>query len=183
MFHDKSITLQSACPAQVGLFAEWEPMFRIVSLIAALSVFWILMSGFFTPFLLAAGFGSALCVAWLAHRMDVIDHEGHPIHLTWSAVTYWPWLVREILKSALDVARIILDPKLPVSPTVVRFSPRQKTVVGLVTHANSITLTPGTLSIEVGYDQFTVHALTREGAAATAVSEMDRRVERFEGSA
>ena len=93
------------------------------------------------------------------------------------------WDVREILKSALDVARIILDPKLPVSPTVVRFSPRQKTVVGLVTHANSITLTPGTLSIEVGYDQFTVHALTREGAAATAVSEMDRRVERFEGSA
>jgi len=141
------------------------------------------MSGFFTPFLLVAGFGSALCVTWLAYRMDVVDRESHPFHLTWAAVSYWPWLIKEILKSALDVARIILDPRLPASPTVVRFAPRQKTVVGLVTHANSITLTPGTLSVEVGHDGFTVHALTREGAAAAASSEMDRRVERFEGSA
>ena len=141
------------------------------------------MSGFFTPFLLAAGFGSALCVTWLAYRMDVVDRESHPFHLTWAAVSYWPWLIKEILKSALDVARIILDPRLPASPTVVRFAPRQKTVVGLVTHANSITLTPGTLSVEVGHDGFTVHALSLEGAAAAASSEMDRRVERFEGSA
>ena len=133
--------------------------------------------------LLAAGLGSALFVAWLAHRMEVVDREGHPFHLSWSAVTYWPWLAGEIMKSAIDVARIILDPRLPVSPTVVRFAPRQKTVVGLVTHANSITLTPGTLSVEVRPDGFTVHALTAEGAAATAVSEIDRRVERFEGGA
>ena len=157
-------------------------MFRIVSLVAALCVFWILMSGFFTPFLLAMGFASALFVAWLAHRMNLIDREGHPFHLTWSAAMYWPWLIREILKSAVEVSRIILDPRLPVSPTVVRFKPRQKTVVGLVTHANSITLTPGTLSIEVGPERFMVHALTQAGAAATVDSEMDRRVERFEGS-
>ena len=158
-------------------------MIRLASLLAALYLFWILMSGIFTPFLLAAGLGSALFIAWLAHRMDLIDREGHPVHLTWSAVTYWPWLIKEILKSAVDVSRIILDPRLPVSPTVVRFKPRQKTVVGLVTHANSITLTPGTLSVEVGPDGFTVHALTKEGAAAAAAGEMDRRVERFEGSA
>jgi len=160
-----------------------DRMLRLFALVAALYAFWILMSGFFTPFLLASGFGAALFVAWLAHRMEVVDREGHPFHLTWAAVTYWPWLVKEIFKSALDVSRIILDPKLPASPTVVRFKPRQKTVVGLVTHANSITLTPGTLSIEVGPEQFTVHALTAEGAAATAVSDMDRRVERFEGGA
>ena len=158
-------------------------MFRIVSLVAALCGFWILMSGYFTPFLLAAGFASALFVAWLARRMDLVDHEGPPFHLTWSALTYWPWLIWEILKSAVDVARIILDPRLPASPTVARFKPRQKTVVGLVTHANSITLTPGTLSIEVAPEGFMVHALTQAGAAATVDSEMDRRVERFEGSA
>ena len=158
-------------------------MLRIATLSAALYVFWILMSGFFTPFLLAAGVASALFVAWLAHRMDLIDREGHPFHLTWSALTYWPWLIKEILKSAIDVARIILDPKLPVSPTVVRFMPRQKTVVGLVTHANSITLTPGTLSVTVGQEEFMVHGLTRESASASVDSEMDRRVERFEGSA
>ena len=158
-------------------------MLRLASLLAALYLFWILMSGIFTPFLLAAGLGSVLFVAWLAHRMDLIDREGHPVHLTWSAVTYWPWLVKEILKSAVDVSRIILDPRLPVSPTVVRFKPRQKTVVGLVTHANSITLTPGTLSVKVGQDEFMVHGLTRESASAAVDSDMDRRVARFEGSA
>jgi len=156
---------------------------HLASLLAALYLFWILMSGYFTPFLLAAGFGSALAVAWLGRRMDLIDREGHPYHLSWAAAAYVPWLIREILKSAIDVSRIILDPRLPVSPTVVRFRPRQKTVVGLVTHANSITLTPGTLSIEVGADQFMVHGLTQAAAAAAVDSEMDRRVERFEGGA
>ena len=145
--------------------------------------FWILMSGFFTPFLLGAGAASSLAVAWLAHRMDVADREGHPVHLGWSAVTYWPWLLREILKSALDVSKVILDPRLPATPTVVRFRPRQRTVVGLVTHANSITLTPGTLSVEVGPQRFVVHGLTRDSASAAVDSEMDRRVERFEGGA
>ena len=143
--------------------------------------FWILLSGYFTPFLLGAGAAVSLAVVWFAHRMEVADREGHPAHLGLSALGYWPWLVKEILKSALDVSKVILDPRLPASPTVVRFKPRQKSSVGLVTHANSITLTPGTLSIEVGPDQFVVHGLTRESAGAAVDSEMDRRVERFEG--
>jgi multicomponent Na+:H+ antiporter subunit E len=85
------------------------------------------------------------------------------------------------MKSALDVSQVILDPRLPASPTVVEFKPRQKTVVGLVTHANSITLTPGTLSVKVGPDRFVVHGLTRASAGAAVDSDMDRRVERFEG--
>jgi multicomponent Na+:H+ antiporter subunit E len=143
--------------------------------------FWILMSGFFTPFLLGAGAAAAAAVVWFARRMDVADREGHQVHLGWSALGYWPWLAKEILKSALDVSKVILDPRLPASPTVVRFKPRQKTVVGLVTHANSITLTPGTLSVDVGEDQFVVHGLTRESAQAAVDSDMDQRVERFEG--
>lgn len=156
-------------------------MSRRLSLFALFYAFWILMSGYFTPFLLGAGAASAAAVVWFAHRMDVADREGHPVHLGWSALGYWPWLVKEILKSAIDVSKVILDPRLPASPTVVRFKPRQKTVVGLVTHANSITLTPGTLSVEVGLDRFVVHGLTRASANAAVDSEMDRRVERFEG--
>jgi multicomponent Na+:H+ antiporter subunit E len=156
-------------------------MLHAASLFLLFYAFWILMSGYFTPFLLGAGAGVSAAVVWFAHRMEVADREGHPVHLGPSAVTYWPWLVKEILKSALDVSRVILDPKLPATPTVVRFRPRQKTVVGLVTHANSITLTPGTLSVEVGPEQFVVHGLTRAGAEGCIDSEMDRRVERFEG--
>lgn len=158
-------------------------MSRLVSLFAALYVFWILMSGYFTPFLLAAGLGSSLAVLWIAHRMEVVDREGHPAHLTPAALGYWAWLLKEIAKSALQVSRIILDPKLPVSPTLVRFRPSQETTVGIVTHANSITLTPGTITIEADFREFLVHAVTREGAAGVVDSEMDRRVRRFEGNA
>ncbi|MDH4093597.1 MAG: Na+/H+ antiporter subunit E [Betaproteobacteria bacterium] len=143
--------------------------------------FWILMSGYFTPFLLGAGAAVSAAVVWFVRRMEVADREGHPVHLGWSALGYWPWLVKEILKSAIDVSKVILDPRLPASPTVVRFRPSQKTVVGLVTHANSITLTPGTLSVEVSPERFVVHGLTRASAQGAVDSEMDRRVARFEG--
>ncbi|MCX7962269.1 MAG: Na+/H+ antiporter subunit E [Burkholderiales bacterium] len=156
-------------------------MLRLASLAAALYAFWILMSGYLEPFLLGAGLACALAVTWLARRMEIADPEGHPAHLTPAAFGYWPWLVLEILRSGLAVCRIIVDPRLPVSPTLVRFRPSQKTAVGLATHANSITLTPGTLTVAADHDEFLVHGLTRETARATVASEMDRRVRRFEG--
>lgn len=154
---------------------------RVAALVATLYLFWLVLSGIYTPFLLAAGLGASLAVAAVAWRMEVADDEGHPIQLTLGALLYWPWLAKEILKSGWQVARIILDPRLPVSPTLTRFKPSQRSTVGLVTHANSITLTPGTITVEAEHDGFLVHALTREGAEGLAGSEMDRRVRRLEG--
>jgi multicomponent Na+:H+ antiporter subunit E len=154
---------------------------RLVSTFLVLFAFWLLLSGFFTAFLMLAGIGSSLAVVLFARRMDVVDHEGHPIDLAPRAlVVYWPWLVKEIVKSACTVARIILSPTLPISPTLVRVRATQRTDVGRTTFANSITLTPGTISVEVGEDEFLVHALTREGATELAAGEMDRRVTEFE---
>jgi multicomponent Na+:H+ antiporter subunit E len=143
--------------------------------------FWLLLSGYFTPFLVLAGIGCSAAVAGFAHRMDVTDREGLPIYLWRTPFLYWPWLVKEIAKSAWLVTRIILHPRLPVSPTVVRFRPSQRTPVGLVTHANSITLTPGTLTIEASADEFVVHGVVRETAEGALDSEMDRRIARLEG--
>lgn len=157
-------------------------MARSSTALIALFLFWLLLSGLFTPFFLAAGAGSALAVMLLARRMDVIDHEGFPIHLGWRALfSYWPWLAKEIVKSAWDVSKRILDPRLPISPTLVEFVPLQQTDIGLVIHANSITLTPGTIAIEVEPGRFLVHALTRQGAAGLAGSAMDRRCAALEG--
>lgn len=157
-------------------------MRKAASLVLFLFAFWLLMSGIYEPFLIGSGLLSAVLVTWLALRMDMVDAEGHPVQLGLGVFTYWPWLFKEIAVSGWTVTRIILDPRLPISPTLVRFKPRQRTAVGLVTHANSITLTPGTISIGVHQDEFLVHALTREGAKSVTDSEMDRRVERFEGS-
>lgn len=156
-------------------------MLHFASLSIVLYVFWMLLSGYFEPFLLTAGAGSAIVVVLLARRMNILDREGHPIQMIASVVLYWPWLLKEIAKCAWDVSKIILDPGLPISPVLVRFKPTQKTQVGLVTHANSITLTPGTITVEASADEFLVHALTRAGGAGVIDSEMDRRVSGVEG--
>jgi len=158
---------------------------RLASAWFALFVFWLLLSGFFTPYFIIVGAGCAAATLWLAHRMALIDSEGHPVQLSLRAsLWYWPWLVKEIVKSAWDVSRVILHPRLPISPTVVRFTPSQESDLTLVIHANSITLTPGTICVEARGDEFLVHALTAAGAAGVgAASDMDRRVCRLEGRA
>lgn len=157
-------------------------MLLSIGAFVALLVFWLLLSGHFTAFLILAGVGSALAVVLFARRMEVVDREGFPITLWRAVIWYWPWLAKEIVKSAWDVSKAILHPKLPISPTLVRFKPSQRSVVGLVTHANSITLTPGTITIEAKDGEFLVHALFRSGAEAVVDSEMDRRISILEGT-
>lgn len=154
-----------------------------VSLTACLFAFWLLLSGYFEAFLIAAGIGSSVAVTLFAWRMKVLDRESHPIHLVPRAFAYWPWLGKEIIKSAWNVSKIILDPKLPISPTLVRFKPSQRTTVGLVIHANSITLTPGTINVAAEEGEFLVHGLTKGAAEGCIDSDMDRRVSRLEGRA
>ncbi len=151
-------------------------MFHSASLFVILYVFWLLLSGFFTPFLLAAGAGSALAVVWFARRIDLVDDKRHPIRLGATIFLYWPWLLKEVVKSAWDVSKIILHPRLPISPTLIRFKPSQASDIGLVIHASSITLTPGTITVEARSNEFLVHGLTRAGALAAVDSEMNDRV-------
>jgi multicomponent Na+:H+ antiporter subunit E len=146
----------------------------------ALLAFWLLLSGQFTVFLMLAGVASAACVVWIAVRMEVADREGVPVDFWRIVFSYWPWLTWEIVKAAWDVTKVIVHPRLPISPTLVRFRPSQRSAVGLVTHANSITLTPGTITVAASATEFLVHGLTKAGAEASVGSEMDRRVARLE---
>lgn len=155
-------------------------MLRGVVAFCALLAFWLLLSGHYTVFMVAAGIGSSLAVLWVGRRMEVVDGEGVPIDLWRVVFTYWPWLAWQIVKSAWDVAKIVVHPRLPISPTLVRFRPLQRSVVGLVTHANSITLTPGTITIEATAGEFLVHGLTRAAANGAVDSEMDHRLHRLE---
>src|SRR5689334_22875355 len=118
---------------------------RIVSLAVLLFVFWLLLSGHYTPWLVGAGALASLAVAAIAVRAGYVDEEGHPLEWLLRALRYWPWLVVEIAKSAWSVSRVILDPRLPVAPRFLTVKTSQKTAVGLAVYANSITLTPGTI--------------------------------------
>ena len=156
-------------------------MFRKLGLAITLFIFWLLLSGIYQPLIITFGIASSLLVAWIAHRMDVIDHEGFPIHLGAKAVSYWPWLIWEIIKANIDVAAIIIKPKLPITPTMFNSPASQKTEVGQVTYANSITLTPGTISVGVADGIVEVHALTSQSADDVITGRMDQRVSQMEG--
>ena len=158
-------------------------MLRAVASVIVLFAFWVVLSGYYTPFLLGAGVASAVAVVWFARRMNVVDQESLPAHLAHRALWYWPWLMGEIAKSAWDVTKLIVHPRLPIEPSLVRFRPSQRTHVGLCSHANSITLTPGTITVDVSADEILVHALTAAGAEGVLSGAMDRQVSRFEGPA
>ena len=156
-------------------------MARSIGLGIALFGLWLLLSGIYTPLLIILGIGSSALVAWIAHRMNVADHEGFPIHFTWKAITYWPWLFWEIIKANIAVSRVILKKEISIQPTLLRIPANQKSELGQVTYANSITLTPGTVSIAVGEGMIDVHALTQEAADDLKTGRMNERACRLEG--
>ncbi len=115
--------------------------------------------------------------------MDVLDHEGHPIHLSTRFVGYWVWLIVEIVKANIDVAKRIWSPSLPISPAMFLLNAGQTGELGQVIYANSITLTPGTVTVRLDESQLLVHAIAAEMGEDLATGEMDRRVTRLEESA
>ena len=155
-------------------------MLRAFGLGASLVVFWLLLSGHYTPMLISFGVGSSALVVYLAMRMDVVDHEGVPLQLGGRFWLYLPWLMKEIFVSNVAVAKIILHPKLPISPITVVFHGSQKTDIGRFIYANSITLTPGTITTGCDGQDFAIHALTSADVDGRAEDEMDRRVTRVE---
>jgi len=133
-----------------------------VSLTLTLFILWLLLSGHYNVLLISLGLISSLLTVVLALRMDVIDHESHPLHLRRQLPRFWIFLSRDVVLANLDVARRILTPGKSFSPQLRQLPLPQKTAVGQVIYANSITLTPGTVTVQLNTDSIRVHALSRE---------------------
>lgn len=155
---------------------------NILTMALMLAAIWLLLSGLYKPMVLALGALSVLLCLLLSHRMHMIDAEGHPVWAIFHYVPYWPWLSIEIVKSSFGVARRVLAPSMPISPTVFEIKAGQRTTIGRVVLANSITLTPGTVTLEVDGDRIVVHALSEDAVADLLRGDMDRRVTRAENS-
>src|SRR5690606_33945622 len=97
---------------------------------------WLLLSGHFDPLLLSFGILSIALTLFLSHRMNVLDSEGHPLHITHRIIAYLPWLTWEVIKASFDVGRRVIAPKPPISPLLFRTPSTQKTDVGQVLFAN-----------------------------------------------
>ena len=154
---------------------------RDVLLAVTLLGTWLLLSGVYEP--LTIGFGVASCIAIVILNRRLRPGGANEASLsTWPRiVAYSPWIMWEIVKANIDVAKIVLDPKLPISPRLVRVEGTQKSDLGRAIYANSITLTPGTITLDVRGSSFLVHALTAEAAAGVETGDMDRKVTALEG--
>ena len=155
-------------------------MRHTISLFLTLAAFWLLNSGHYTLLILSLGLISIALVLYIAHRMDMVDHESQPLHLTLRLPAYHLWLVKEVILSNISVVKHIWLGNESISPTLATIKASQKTDMGKVIYANSITLTPGTVAVDLAGDQIMVHALLREDIEALEAGEMDRRVSELE---
>jgi len=145
-------------------------------LLVSLAAAWLLWSGLYKPLLLLLGTASCLLTFWLVRRMGYFDDELFALRVSWRLLRYWWWLGGQIIRSSLEVTRVVLDPKLPISPRVIDLEAESPHPFDQVVLGNSITLTPGTLTIDLHQGVLKVHTLTEAGARELMSGEMNRRV-------
>ena len=145
-----------------------------------LTVFWLANTGHYTVLMLSLGVISIMLVVFIARRMDVVDEEAQPLQLSLKIPGYFAWLTKEIILSNLLVVKHIWLGNKSISPVFATITASQKTVIGRVVYANSITLTPGTVTVNLEGDKFLVHALLRESITELESGEMDRRITQLE---
>lgn len=150
------------------------------SLFFLLALLWLGNSGHYTPLLLGIGVFSCLFVMWVAQRMNLVDHESQPLNLGWGIFGYLGWLTAKVVSSNVAVVGHIWRGNGSISPSVARLPLSQSTDMGRVIYANSITLTPGTVAMDMDDGSVVVHALTEAGVQELEQGEMNRRVARLE---
>jgi multicomponent Na+:H+ antiporter subunit E len=153
-----------------------------LSLAAILAALWLGISGVYKPAILALGAASVLLVVWLSARMEVVGTEHNPILYSWRLPAYWGWLIWQIVLANLHLVRLCLQPG-KIAPRVFRAPVRQHSAIGKVTYANSITLTPGTVTLQLERDYVMVHAIDAISARGVESGQIGNKVCWLEGPA
>ena len=148
----------------------------------AMFIFWILLSGEFTFILITSGVVASLITAYLSHdifigKADLKTETGR----VFKFIVYIPWLLWEIILANVEIAYLVLNPKPLIDPQLVHFKNDLKTDLGIVTLAHSITLTPGTVTVEANREEFIIHAIWQKSAEGIIGGEMQRKVKKIEG--
>ncbi len=152
---------------------------RQLVLFACLAATWLLWSGIYTPLLLGLGLASCTLVVLISQRMGFFSGDVFSLHILHRLPRYWLWLSWQLIKSNLDVTRIVLSPHMPVRPRLVTLDARPLSPVGIAIFGNSITLTPGTVTLAIDGNQVLVHCLTTETARSLADGELKRHIEQL----
>lgn len=142
-------------------------------LVLGLFIFWILLSEKFEVKLILIGLTASLIGGYISREIMILykDEDGEEIHgmdfPVFSYITYWIWLVGQIVIANIEIAMIVLNPKLPINPQMVSFQQKMKNPLAHLSLANSITLTPGTITVDIDEEEnYIIHSLTDAGGEA-----------------
>ena len=149
---------------------------RTIIAASLIFLFWFMLSGYTDILLIVLGMLSTFVSVYLAKRMSIIDQESYPFHLGLRLLPYYCYLGKEIIKSNIDVVKKIFSPVHTISPQVITLPVSQKSDLSKVIYANSITLTPGTVTLELSADEIKVHALSKKGIVDLQTGQMTKAV-------
>ena len=141
-----------------------------------LSIFWLLLSGYIHPLLLGFGVASVAVVLLILKRMDDIDKEPLEIGTGLNFIQYLPCLFGQIIRSSIQVTQLIWGSPRKLTPALGKVREKDIPQHKRVLYANSITLTPGTLAVDLVDDELTVHALQESSVDELANSDMERKI-------
>lgn len=168
---------------QGPLRGQWGANLRFIGASVVLIALWLLLSGIYKPMVVGFGVVSALIAVAVARRMDALDDDRLAISLKpIGFLGYLLWLLVEIARANWAVTKIVMAPVMRTRQHLFAVSHSQKSDLGQVIFANSITLTPGTITVETEDEQFLVHALDFGDTTIGELGDMDRRVSRTEGA-
>lgn len=139
---------------------------------------WVIWSGMFDAFHLALGVISCMIVTYTTHDILFTREKFSYKHIieVWRFIKYIPWLLWQIVLSNIHVAALVLSPKMPIEPHMVRIKVKLKKDIAIVTYANSIILTPGTITADITDGEFLVHCISKKVADDLLTGEMEKRV-------
>lgn len=150
---------------------------RTILSILTLFALWLLLSGIYKPLIVWLGLASSIVAVLVVRRMDAVD--GHKLSIPLKPlkfIAYLLWLLKEIAVSNIAVTKLILSPTMGLRQHFFRVPNTQRSELGAAIYANSITLTPGTISVEIDRDAFWVHAANFSDDDHAALADMDARV-------
>jgi len=152
---------------------------RYIRTALSVAAIWLLLSGYYTGLILSLGVVSVLLVIWFLRRMDRVDGEVGVLPTRPRMLYYLAWLMWQVVLSNIDLVRRIWDPNLPIKPCWQRLDIKVNSTAAKTLYANSITLTPGTLTTDIKEGYFMVHSLSPEGIDELREGEMERQIQRL----
>ena len=164
------------------MFENYKQTNHLLKIFLVVFIFWFILSGLTSITMLILGLISSLLIIFIINKMDIVDHETslHNFNL-FNLVIYFFWLIKEMIMSNILVCLYIVSPEKKINPSIIEVKASQKSIIGKVLYANSITFTPGTLTINIKKDILTIHTLAEPFRITIQTNKMDSKVKSTEG--